>query len=144
MKRLSEYILKSIWTQRFLRIIIGSIFIYASYDKIIHPDRFADVIMDYRILPLSLVNISAIWLPFLELLLGLLIIKGTWIRPCSLLMIVLCLLFIGEISYSLAKGINLNCGCFSTSISVKNADVGISLAGRIDIIWLYMVMGNNI
>ena len=119
MKRLSEYVLKSLWTQRLLRIIIGSIFIYASFDKIIHPDRFADMVMDYRILPLGLVNISAVWLPFLELLLGLLIIKGMWIRPGSLLLIGLCLLFIGGISYSLAKGINSNCGCFSTSINMK-------------------------
>jgi len=119
MNRLSKYFLKSLWTQRFLRIIIGSIFIYASFDKIIHPDRFAEIVMDYKILPLGLVNISAIWLPFLELLLGLLIIKGTWIRPCSLLLIGICLLFIGGISYSLAKGINLNCGCFTTSLNVK-------------------------
>jgi uncharacterized membrane protein YphA (DoxX/SURF4 family) len=75
--------------------------------------------MDYRILPLSLVNISAIWLPFLELLLGLLIITGIWVRSNSLILIGLCLLFIGGISYSLLKGVNSGCGCFSTNLNVE-------------------------
>lgn len=110
-------ILKSSWIQRFLRITIGGIFIYASFDKIIHPDRFAEIIMDYRILPLGLINISAIWLSCLELLVGVLIIGGVWVRSCSFLLIGLCLIFIGGMSFSLAKGIYLHCGCFSTSLS---------------------------
>jgi uncharacterized membrane protein YphA (DoxX/SURF4 family) len=110
-------ILKSSWRQRLLRIIIGAIFIYASFDKIIHPDRFAEIIMDYEILPWGLINISAIWLPCLEFLVGLLVIGGIWVRSCSFLLIGLCLLFIGGISYSLEQGISLHCGCFSTGSS---------------------------
>jgi len=110
-------ILKSPWIQRFLRIIIGGIFIYASFDKIFHLDRFAETIMSFQILPWDLINISAIWLPFLELLVGLLVIGGIWIRSCSFLLIGLCLLFIGAISFSLSKGVSLHCGCFVTSMS---------------------------
>ena len=117
---MSEFILRIIkhsWIMKLLRIIIGGIFIYASFDKIIHPDRFAEIIMDYRILPWSLINISSVWLSCLELLVGVLIIGGIWVRSCSLLLIFLCLLFISGMSFSLAKGISLHCGCFSTSLS---------------------------
>jgi uncharacterized membrane protein YphA (DoxX/SURF4 family) len=120
MEQMSESILrilKSPWIQRLLRIIIGAIFIYASFDKIVHPDRVAEIIMDYEILPWGLINISAIWLPFLELLVGVLVIGGIWVRSCSFLLMGLCVLFIGGISYSLVRSISLHCGCFSTSSS---------------------------
>jgi len=110
-------ILKVSWIQRLLRIIIGGIFIYASFDKIIHPGRFAEIIMDYEMLPWSLINISAIWLSWLELLVGMLVIGGIWVRVSSFLLIGLMVLFIGGISYSLARGISLHCGCFSTDSS---------------------------
>ena len=120
MERMSKFIMKISrvsWVQRLLRIIIGSIFIYASFDKIIHPDRFAEIIWNYKILPWSLINISAIWLPCLELIVGVLVIGGIWVRISSFLLIGLMVLFIGGISYSLARGVSLHCGCFSTDSS---------------------------
>jgi uncharacterized membrane protein YphA (DoxX/SURF4 family) len=118
MEWLSKFImiiLKVCWVQKLLRIMIGGIFIYASFDKLIHPDRFAEIIMDYEMLPWSLINISAIWLPCLELIVGVLLIGGIWVRISSFLLAGLLLLFIGGISYSLVRGISLHCGCFSTS-----------------------------
>ena len=120
MERMSKFIMKISrvsWVQRLLRIIIGSIFIYASFDKIIHPDRFAEIIWNYKILPWSLINIPAIWLPCLELIVGVLIIGGIWVRISSFLLIVLMVLFIGGISSALARGVSLHCGCFSTDSS---------------------------
>lgn len=112
---------QSIWKSKWLiipiRIIIGAVFIYASIDKIIHPDRFAEIIMDYEILPWGLINISAIWLPCLELLVGVLVIGGIWVRPCAFLLSILCILFIAGLSFALAQGVALHCGCFSTSSS---------------------------
>ena len=112
-----QSIWKSKWLILSIRIIIGAVFIYASIDKIIHPDRFAEIVMDYEMLPWSLINISAIWLPCLELVVGVLVIAGIWVRICSFVLIGLMVLFIGGISYSLARGVSLHCGCFSTDSS---------------------------
>jgi uncharacterized membrane protein YphA (DoxX/SURF4 family) len=112
-----QSIWKSKWLILSIRIIIGAVFIYASIDKIIHPDRFAEIVMDYEMLPWSLINISAIWLPCLELIVGVLVIAGIWDRICSFVLIGLMVLFIGGISYSLARGVSLHCGCFSTESS---------------------------
>ena len=59
-----------------LRLVLGGIFIYASLDKIVHPRAFAEIIYNYQILPGSLINLSAVILPWLELFLGLLLISG--------------------------------------------------------------------
>jgi uncharacterized membrane protein YphA (DoxX/SURF4 family) len=112
---------QSIWKSKWfiipIRIIIGAVFIYASIDKIIHPDRFAEIIMDFEIVPWNIINISAIWLPWLELVVGLLVILGIWVRPCAFLLSILCILFIAGLSFVLAQGRAVHCGCFSTSSS---------------------------
>ena len=61
------------------RIVLGIVFIYASYDKILHPAAFAKVIYNYQILPDELINLSAIFLPWLELVIGSLLIIGIWL-----------------------------------------------------------------
>lgn len=100
-----------------LRIVIGGLFFYAGFVKIIHPDRFAEQIMVYKILPWSLVNIFAIWLSCLEILVGVLVVAGIWVRSYSVLLCGLLVLFIMAISSALARGISLHCGCFSTASS---------------------------
>ena len=60
----------------FSRIVLGVVLIYASIDKIIHPDAFAKLIGNYNVLPFGLENIVAIILPTLELIVGCCLILG--------------------------------------------------------------------
>lgn len=52
------------------RLILGAIFVYASIDKILHPDAFAKAVYNYQILPHAFINPTAMVLPWLELILG--------------------------------------------------------------------------
>ena len=61
------------------RLILGVIFIYASIDKIFHPAAFAEAVYNYQILPDALINLTAIVLPWLELILGAFLILGLWL-----------------------------------------------------------------
>jgi uncharacterized membrane protein YphA (DoxX/SURF4 family) len=97
-----------------LRIGIGFVFLYASIDKLIHPDQFAEVMTDYEILPKAVVNVAALWLAWLEVLLGVLLIAGVWVRSAALMVTALTVIFIAGISVALTRGIALHCGCFST------------------------------
>ena len=97
-----------------LRIGIGLVFVYASIDKVIHPDQFAEVMTDYEILPEAVVNGAALWLGWLEVVLGVLLIAGAWVRAASLMVTALTVVFIGGVSVALTRGIGLHCGCFST------------------------------
>ncbi len=105
------------------RLILGVIFIYASYDKILHPRAFAEVIYNYQILPDDLINLTAIFLPWLEMLMGVFLFVGFWMQGSVIWCNALLVVYIGALSFTLARGIDVSCGCFSTtkgsSISIK-------------------------
>jgi putative oxidoreductase len=96
------------------RLILGITFIYASLDKISNPDQFARIIYNYHILPPSLINLYAVTLPWVEFLAGLFLIFGVFTESASLLICFLLFVFVVAISINLYRGVNLNCGCFST------------------------------
>ncbi|MEI6504098.1 MAG: MauE/DoxX family redox-associated membrane protein, partial [Armatimonadota bacterium] len=49
-----------------LRLVLAAIFLYAAAPKLLHPDQFAENVLDYAILPGQAVNLVAIWLPAFE------------------------------------------------------------------------------
>jgi uncharacterized membrane protein YphA (DoxX/SURF4 family) len=99
------------------RAILGGIFIYASLDKLRHPDLFAEAVYNYQLLPDVAINLLAIWLPWLELLSGVLLILGLWVRGSILVLSGLLLVFLGALGINLARGLDIHCGCFSAQSS---------------------------
>lgn len=99
----------------YVRWTLGGIFIFAALDKILNPQAFAQMIYNYQILPGALINLTALILPWLELLLGLLLICGWWLGPAIILANLLLATFFGALLYNLARGLDIHCGCFSTS-----------------------------
>jgi len=98
-----------------VRLILGVIFIYASYDKILHPKAFAEVVYNYQILPDGLINVTAIVLPWLEMLMGIFLIMGFWMPGTVIWCNTLLVVYIGALCFNLARGLDVNCGCFSTT-----------------------------
>ncbi len=97
------------------RLILGAVFIYASLDKIMNPDDFAKAIGNYHVLPLGLENLLALVLPWIEMLTGLCLIIGVMVDGATILIILMNIVFIFAISQALARGISIECGCFSVS-----------------------------
>ena len=97
------------------RILLGGIFIYASLDKIAHPAEFAKAIGNYHVLPFGLENLLALTLPWLELLAGVALITGVMIDGAAIMVIIMNIIFIFAISQALARGISIECGCFSVT-----------------------------
>ncbi|MBF0375989.1 MAG: DoxX family membrane protein [Desulfamplus sp.] len=97
-----------------LRILMGIIFIYASYDKILNPQAFAKAVYNYQIMPDFTINIVALWLPYLELIIGLCFITGIWLHGAAVISTFLMAIFISLMLFNLSRGLNINCGCFST------------------------------
>lgn len=98
------------------RIILGMVFVYASYDKILHPAAFAKLIYNYQILPDELINLSAIFLPWVELITGSLLIIGVWLPGSVFIGNILLIIFFCALMYNKARGLDISCGCFSTRI----------------------------
>ncbi len=99
------------------RLALGVIFLIASLDKIIHPQPFSEMIYNYRLLPDKVVNLSALVLPWMELVLGLLLTLGRALPGSVVLSNLLLLAFFGALMFNLARGLNIHCGCFSTDPS---------------------------
>lgn len=98
------------------RLILGGLFIYASLDKIANPMLFARVIESYKLLPLSLVTLPALILPWVELFAGICLLSGIFVRSAAMLLSSLLLLFILALGVSALRGLEISCGCFSTKL----------------------------
>ena len=96
------------------QLILGAIFIYASLDKIINPVAFVQIIESYQILLLSVVNVFAILLPWLELICGLLLLSGIWLRASATLISGILVMFIVAMGLVVARGLDIDCGCFES------------------------------
>jgi len=112
-------LLSSKWLVLLFRLIVGITFLYASLDKIAHPDEFARVVYNYKILPGFLINIFAITLPWVELFCGLFLILGLFVQSSSLIISLLLISFIIALSVNFLKGIDIACGCFTTDPNAK-------------------------
>jgi uncharacterized membrane protein YphA (DoxX/SURF4 family) len=106
-----------------VRVVLGFIFIYAAYDKILNPEAFAQVVYNYQILPDQLVNLTALVLPWLELLIGLLLIVGVWLPGATFIGTGLLMVFISSLAFNLIRGLDVHCGCFSSDTAGSPADM---------------------
>ena len=94
-----------------IRFLLGLIFVYASYDKILDPGKFARDISNYHVVPFGLENTIAIILPWLELIIGLGIIIGVCINASVFISGGLLIVFIILIAQAILRGFNIDCGC---------------------------------
>lgn len=97
------------------RLVIGSVFIYASYYKIIEPASFAKSIWYYHLIPGSLINLIALILPWVEFISGLFLIIGVNYRGSVILVNIMMLVFIIALASAVVRGISIDCGCFKAS-----------------------------
>jgi len=97
------------------RLILGAVFMYASIDKILHPAAFAKAVYNYAILPDALINLTAIVLPWLELVLGIFLVIGLFREGSVCIVTGLLVIFVGATIFNMARGLDIYCGCFSAS-----------------------------
>ena len=102
-----------------IRIIVGFVFIFAAISKVSEPEEFARAISNYKLLPIFSINILAIVLPWIELCAGILLVFGISVKENSAILSGLLLVFIIAIAISLARGLNIDCGCFGTTGGTK-------------------------
>jgi uncharacterized membrane protein YphA (DoxX/SURF4 family) len=96
-----------------LRIALGVVFVYAAWLKLRDPwQMFAMSIDSYQLLPMWAVRVVARTLPWLELLLGALLLAGLWLRLSAGATSLLLLGFFVLMIRAWAKHMEINCGCF--------------------------------
>ena len=112
--------MKTILTNKYLqlifRIIVAFVFIIAGIEKISDPSGFSTSIENYSLFPIFTINIIAVILPWIELIAGILLLFGVMVKENSAIISVLLILFTIAISISLTRGLNIECGCFGTTL----------------------------
>jgi putative oxidoreductase len=107
--------LTSPWLTIRVQLALGAIFVVAAIPKIADPPSFAHMIYNYRLVPGSLINFSALVMPWVELLAGLALILGVWKAPARTVIGILLAVFIIAISINLARNNAIDCGCFNVA-----------------------------
>ena len=104
--------LKNRWIVVAFQVALGVIFVWASYHKIVDPPKFAKDIYNYKVTPGGLVNMVAIYLPWLELVAGILLIVGVLDRGATLLVGGMLIVFIAALGFNYLRGHPIDCACF--------------------------------
>lgn len=128
--------LSSKYIQVALQIIIGAVFVYASYDKLFDQIAFAKSVYGYKFLPDFLINITAIIIPPLEFIAGLFLMFGLFRKGSSLVIIVLLGVFLIALVQAYARGLDIDCGCFGSPGPSQNTSTDILIRIFQDILLL--------
>lgn len=97
----------------FARLLLGSVFIYASIDKLQDPAPFASSIGNYKIISAELSIIAATILPWLEILCGISLLLGIFVKGSSMTLTLLLFIFTIAVISALARSLDISCGCFT-------------------------------
>ena len=107
---------------------LGAVFIYASLDKIAQPLEFARIVYRYRLagptaaLGVIPANALAVILPWLEAIIGLLLVTGRWRREAAAIAGGLLVVFLVAVGYVMWQGIDVeHCGCFTVGGEGRSA-----------------------
>ena len=105
----------------FLRIIIGSIFIFSGLGKLLSPyQNFLYVIQAYQLLPSWGEVLVAQIFPWIELMVGIFVLLGLWASWSLRGVLVLFGIFVAVVGQALIRGLPLeNCGCFGEWVHLK-------------------------
>jgi hypothetical protein len=103
-------------SQRIVAAMIGLLFIYAAFRKILDPAAFAVDILNYRLLPWTGAVLVALYLPWLEVICGGALIfhvayRGALCVACAMLG-----MFVVAYGSTRPRGLDIACGCFGHGV----------------------------
>ncbi len=102
-----------------LRHLLGLLLFTAGLLKLGAGWTFAETIANYRLLPAAANQALAVTLPWIEIAGGLLLIFDLWVRPSALLGALLFGAFGLATAAALARGLDIECGCFGTGAATR-------------------------
>lgn len=122
-----------------VRLYLGWVFLFACWHKIVHPEAFALDVATYQLLPRSLVHAFAIYVPWLEMLVGVCLVVGFRARAAALLVVVLMLSFIVALVWALHLGLDMSCGCFASQAAAGEDSISWRTLVR-DLTWFALAV----
>jgi putative oxidoreductase len=100
-----------------VRIALGALFIFAGITKAYDPGAFAIEIQRYNLIPWMPAALASIYLPWLEIILGALLVVKRFERGTLLLIGCLLLVFTFALASATVRGLGIDCGCFGKAFA---------------------------
>lgn len=126
------------------RLVLGGALLLAGGLKIGNPSGSARAVQAYDVLPFEVARVVGYGLPYVEVILGLLLVLGLFTRASAVLGGLLMVVFVVGIAQAWARGLTIDCGCFGGGGQVAAdqteygteilRDIGLALCGA------YLVM----
>ncbi len=99
------------------RIALGALFVFAGVAKAYDPGEFATEIQKYNLLPWVPGVLVALYLPWLEILAGLLLALKIFEKGALLVLTALLVIFTLALGSAMVRGLNIDCGCFGKAFA---------------------------
>lgn len=101
------------WISTAARVGLAAVFIIAGATKVSDLAASGRAVNAYRLMPYEAAKVVGAAQPFLEIALGLLLLAGLAVRLSAGIGAVLLVIFIAGIVSAWARGLQIDCGCFS-------------------------------
>jgi putative oxidoreductase len=99
-----------------LRLAIAALFLFAAITKLVDPSSFAQQIANYQLTPWPATAALSVFLPVLELCVGISLLLGRWEGGALVWVAILLTIFSGALLSAIVRGLSIDCGCFGRSI----------------------------
>jgi putative oxidoreductase len=100
-----------------IELCLGLLFVVAGALKAWDPAEFAREIARYQLVPWSVAVIGAVYLPWLEMLAGTLLLFRRFERGALLIITFLLIVFSAVLFSAMVRGLNIDCGCFGRAFA---------------------------
>lgn len=106
-----------------IRLILATLFAVAAVPKLISPFSFAEDVAAYGLFPGWIVPLIAVVVPICEFLMAVGLLSPKMLSLSCLALTCLTLAYTALISWSLATGLEIPCGCFPWESRVSSASL---------------------
>lgn len=116
------------WVGVLARLILGFTYLTAGVDKVQNLALTQQATRAFQILPYDLANAWGVFMPFFEIILGVLLIIGLLTRWTAIAGGALMAVFIAGIVSVWVRGISIDCGCFGGGGTTGETAYGLDIA----------------
>jgi uncharacterized membrane protein YphA (DoxX/SURF4 family) len=100
------------WVGLAFRLVLAAVLIYAGVMKVFEPDGARNAILAYRMFDAGFATFLGWALPIGEIVVGMLLLVGLFVRWAGLATSLLMIAFVLGIASVWMRGYNIDCGCF--------------------------------
>lgn len=120
---------------------VGIFFGVAAVVKLADPEAFFSSLLTYQLFPREVALGLALFAPWLEALAAIGLVTGLWRRGAALLAGAMLVLFIVLVAQGLARGLELDCGCFGSNRLETGMDYALKIGENLALLAALLVGG---